>query len=99
MTSFRVFTLSSALPDDSPAFLVEGPDYTVEPFGWIPRFLSHCEGTVDQPTVSCLVATPVQDGGSPFPEQHVVGNFSTYETSGVANGQIVVEYVFYSEEL
>ncbi|KAI1737693.1 hypothetical protein F4680DRAFT_427624 [Xylaria scruposa] len=66
------------------SYEISGPTHDAAG-GSIPLIDASCQGTVDQPLQACSL---LSTGASPIT---VVGNFSTYETSGVGNGLIDIE--------
>ncbi|KAI0126755.1 hypothetical protein BJ170DRAFT_417738 [Xylariales sp. AK1849] len=78
---------------------VEGPQYVSQSAGVIPYFLATCLGTVDKPLVECQSAEPNPSTVAASGKPQVLGNFSTYETSGVGAGVITVTFMFQSTEV
>ncbi|KAI1496005.1 hypothetical protein F5X99DRAFT_401701 [Biscogniauxia marginata] len=74
------------------SYEVSGPRYS-SPEGSIPSFTATCEGTVDEPLKACELGT--HEGAS---EPAISGNFSTYETSGVGPGQIIITATWFEEK-
>ncbi|KAI1636489.1 hypothetical protein F4809DRAFT_382194 [Biscogniauxia mediterranea] len=74
------------------SYNVSGPRYTTTTTSTtIPSFGGSCAGTVDEPLARC-------ESGSGSGGPALAGNFSSYETSGVGAGQIVVALAWVNEQ-
>ncbi|TRX91396.1 hypothetical protein FHL15_007620 [Xylaria flabelliformis] len=89
--------LSSRANDYTWTITWTGPTYEVSApthdaaGGSVPLIDATCQGTVDQPLQSCSLLSTT---ASPIT---VVGNFSTYETSGVGNGLIDIKATWFDQ--
>ncbi|KAI1490474.1 hypothetical protein F5X96DRAFT_669670 [Biscogniauxia mediterranea] len=92
------YSKTAKLSNNNPAYNVSGPGYTVTTTTTtttttIPSFAGSCAGTVDEPLARCEVGS-----GSGSGSGDLAGNFSSYETSGVGAGQIVVALAWVDEQ-